>query len=240
DPTLLKTDSYIDGVWVAQEGNEFTVTNPATLKTLVLELGGHAPFRGFDDADMERAVECALSAKFATLFVQLVEELSVGLGINDPNIGPLMNRAAIDKQQAHVDDALRQGAKLLTGGGTHPAGPLFFTPTILGDVSKSALVFHEETFGPVAALAPFDTEEEAVSLANASEYGLVAYLHTRDERRIERCVGALNYGMIAVNRTKITGAQIPFGGIKQSGLGREGSRFGIETFTHIKYVCKSI
>jgi len=127
---------------------------------------------------------------------------------------------------------------LLTGGKRHTAGPLFFEPTVLADVPADALIMHEETFGPVAAIAPIDTEEEALARANETEYGLIAYLHTQDPRRIYRASRALQFGMVAVNRTKVTGAPIPFGGMKQSGLGREGARSGMEAFMDIKYVCR--
>ena len=149
-----------------------------------------------------------------------------------------MNAAAVAKQVSHVEDALAKGARLLTGGEGHAVGPLFYTPTVLADVPAEASIFREETFGPVAALAPFDTEEEALRRANDSEYGLVAYLHTQDPRRIYRASRALQYGMVAVNRTKVTGAPIPFGGMKQSGLGREGARLGMEAYTEVKYVCR--
>jgi aspartate-semialdehyde dehydrogenase len=232
-----------------------------TIKRLILELGGHAPFIVFADADLDRAVAEAVKAKFATggqdclaanrFFVErpvyeafctrlaaATAALSVGPGLDDPDIGPLINARAVDKQRRHVADALARGARCLTGGGVHPAGPLFFSPTVLADVPADALIMHEETFGPVAALAPFDSEAEVLARANDSEYGLVAYLHSNDPRRIYRCSRALQYGMVAVNRTKVTGAPIPFGGMKQSGLGREGARLGLEAYTEVKYVCR--
>jgi len=234
-----------------------------TIKTLILELGGHAPFLVFADADLNRAVECAIGAKFATSgqdclganrflierpvydafvtrFAERVAALSVGAGLGDPDIGPLMNAAAVSKQEQHVANALATGARLVVGGKRHKAGPLFFQPTMLADVSPEALIFREETFGPVAALAPFDTEAEVIARANATEYGLVAYLHSSDPGRIARATAALQYGMVAVNRTKITGAPIPFGGVKQSGLGREGSRLGMEAFMDVKYICEDV
>ena len=178
-----------------------------TIKHLVLELGGHAPFIVFADADLDRAVDCAISAKFATSgqdclganrfyversiydafaakFVAATKALSIGRGLDDPDIGPLMNENAISKQKEHVEDALAKGARLLCGGKVHAAGPLFFEPTVLGDVPRDALICSEETFGPVAGLIPFDTEEDVIALANDSEYGLVAYLHTSDAKRI--------------------------------------------------------
>ena len=232
-----------------------------TVKRLVLELGGHAPFLVFADADFDKAVDEAVKAKFATsgqdclganrflvdrpvydafckAFAERTAALSVGNGMDDPDIGPLMNETAVAKQEEHVADALARGATCLAGGKRHRAGPLFFEPTVLADVPAEALIMHEETFGPVAAIAPFDTEEEALARANETEYGLVAYLHTQDPRRIYRASRALCFGMVAVNRTKVTGAPIPFGGMKQSGVGREGSRLGLEAFTDVKYVCR--
>ena len=232
-----------------------------TLKRLVMELGGHAPFIVFADADLERAVTEAIAAKFATsgqdclaanrffverpiyeafchAFAERTAGLSIGPGLEDPDIGPLMNEAALQKQVEHVGDAVEKGARVLIGGERHPAGALFFKPTVLCDVPADALIMHEETFGPVAAICPFDEEEEALARANETEYGLVAYLHTQDPRRIYRASRALQYGMVAVNRTKVTGAPIPFGGMKQSGLGREGARLGMEAFMEVKYVCR--
>ncbi|MHA1566548.1 MAG: NAD-dependent succinate-semialdehyde dehydrogenase [Alphaproteobacteria bacterium] len=232
-----------------------------TIKRMVMELGGHAPFLVFADANMDLALNEAIKAKFATSgqdclganrflverpvydefctrFAAQAAELSVGPGIDDPDIGPLMNNSAVAKQEEHVADALSKGARLLTGGMQHQRGPLFFQPTVLADVPHDALIMREETFGPVAAIAPFDTEEEALRLSNSTECGLVAYLHTSDPRRIYRASRALEFGMIAVNRTKVTGAPIPFGGMKQSGFGREGARLGMEAFMDVKYVCR--
>jgi aspartate-semialdehyde dehydrogenase len=232
-----------------------------TVKRLILELGGHAPFLVFADANLEHAVECAVSAKFSTSgqdclaanrflverpvydefcrqFADKTSELSVGPGIDNAVIGPLMNSKALEKQVSHVSDAIAKGARLLTGGERHPAGALFFQPTVLADVSADATIFHEETFGPVAAIAAFDDEAEALARANDSEYGLVAYVHSENAHRIYRLTRALQYGMVAVNRTKVTGAPIPFGGMKQSGLEREGARQGMEAYTEVKYVCR--
>ncbi len=232
-----------------------------TVKRLVLELGGHAPFIVFADADLDQAVDEAIKAKFATTgqdclganrflversvydafcdrFARRTAALTLGPGIEDRDLGPLMNEAAVAKQEAHVADAMERGARCLTGGGRDAQGPLFYRPTVLADVPADARIMHEETFGPVAAIAPFDSEDEAAARANATEYGLVAYLHTLDPRRIYRLSRALQFGMVAVNRTKVTGAPVPFGGMKQSGLGREGARWGLEAFTDIKYVCR--
>jgi aspartate-semialdehyde dehydrogenase len=232
-----------------------------TIKRLVMELGGHAPFIVFADADLDQAVDEAIKAKYATSgqdclganrffverpvyeafarrFAAASERLTIGPGVEDPDIGPLMNARAMDKQAEHIADAEARGARRLTGGPRPDLGPLFHAPTVLVDVARDARIMHEETFGPVAALAPFEGEEEVVELANATQYGLVAYLHTQDPRRIYRMSRALEFGMVAVNRTKITGAPIPFGGMKQSGLGREGARQGMEAFSEIKYVCR--
>jgi aspartate-semialdehyde dehydrogenase len=232
-----------------------------TVKRLVLELGGHAPFIVFADADMDLAVDEAVTAKFATTgqdclganrfyiersvydefcarFTERAKALTLGPGMQDCDLGPLMNENAVAKQEAHVADALERGARLMAGGARDPQGPLFFAPTVLADVPPEAAVMHEETFGPVAAIAAFDTEEEVVARSNDTEYGLVAYLHTQDPRRIYRTSRLLQFGMVAVNRTKVTGAPVPFGGMKQSGLAREGARFGLEAFTDIKYVCR--
>ncbi|SMP35441.1 NAD-dependent succinate-semialdehyde dehydrogenase [Roseibium denhamense] len=232
-----------------------------TVKRMVLELGGHAPFIVFADCDLDLAVEEAIKAKFATSgqdclganrflverpvyeafcdrFAARTRQLTVGPGLDDPDIGPLMNSRAIRKQDDHVADALEAGAKLLSGGKGHDAGPLFYEPTVLSDVPGTARIMREETFGPVAAIAPFDSEDEALSRANETEYGLVAYVHTSDPRRIYRASRTLRFGMVAVNRTKVTGAPIPFGGMKQSGLGREGARMGMSDFMDVKYVCR--
>ncbi len=233
----------------------------SSMKRLVMELGGHAPLIVFDDADLDRAVDIAINAKFATsgqdclaanrIFVQRpimdafvaafgkrIAALKVGGGLADAvDIGPLMHERAVAKVEEHVADALRHGARLVTGGRRHPAGPLFFEPTLLADPSPDALIMHEETFGPVAAVTPFDSEDEVVTRANDTEYGLVAYVVTKNGARQMRLGRALEYGMVAINRVKITGGPIPFGGWKQSGLGREGSRHGIEAFTELKYLC---
>ncbi|HBZ43835.1 MAG TPA: NAD-dependent succinate-semialdehyde dehydrogenase [Maritimibacter sp.] len=232
-----------------------------TVKKLVLELGGHAPVIVFKGCDLDEAVEETMKAKWATSgqdclganriyveravyedfcekFTKATEALTVGKGMDDPDIGPLMNARAVAKQKEHVADAVEKGAKVLTGGKVLEHGELFYAPTVLADVPDDAAIMKEETFGPVAAITPFDTEQEVVKRANDTEYGLVAYVHSMDPRRIYRLSRALQYGMVAVNRTKVTGAPIPFGGTKQSGLGREGARRGMEEFMDIKYVCR--
>ncbi len=153
-------------------------------------------------------------------------------------IGPLMNQKAIDKQNEHVTDAVEKGAKVLTGGKVHEMGELFYAPTVLVDVPDNAKIMNEETFGPVAAIQKFSDEDAVSKKANNTEFGLIAYLHTADPKRIYRLSRALQFGMVAVNRTKVTGAPIPFGGYKQSGLAREGARQGMEAYTEIKYVCR--
>ncbi|WP_372833094.1 NAD-dependent succinate-semialdehyde dehydrogenase [Puniceibacterium confluentis] len=232
-----------------------------TVKTLIMELGGHAPVLVFKDCDLEQAVSESIKAKFATSgqdclganrifverpvyeafvekFTESAQRLTLGHGLEDPDLGPLMNEKAVAKQEEHVADALAKGARLVCGGRRNALGPLFYEPTVLAEVPSDAAILREETFGPVAAIVPFDTEEEVIARANDTEYGLVAYVHTVDPRRIYRLARALQFGMVAVNRTKVTGAPIPFGGMKQSGLGREGARQGLEAFTEIKYVCR--
>jgi aspartate-semialdehyde dehydrogenase len=232
-----------------------------TMKRLVMELGGHAPVLVFADADLDNAVAEVMKAKWATSgqdclganrifverpvydafcrrFTEATQALTIGPGMEDRDLGPLMNEKAVAKQEEHVADALAKGARLACGGRRHPLGPLFYEPTVLTDVPADARILSEETFGPVAAILPFDSEDEVTGRANDTEYGLVAYIHTQDPRRIYRLSRALQFGMVAVNRTKVTGAPIPFGGMKQSGLGREGSRLGMEEFTEIKYVCR--
>ncbi|WP_321345027.1 NAD-dependent succinate-semialdehyde dehydrogenase [Breoghania sp.] len=232
-----------------------------SMKRLVMELGGHAPLIVFDDADLERAVKIAIDAKFATsgqdclaanrIFVQrglyerfceafakAVAGLKVANGLDEESqIGPLMHGRAVAKALEHIEDARMRGAQVLAGGGIHAEGPLFVEPTLLADVPGDAAIMHEETFGPVAAVAVFDEEAEVIARANDTEYGLVAYVVTENGARQRRLARALDYGMVAINRVKITGAPIPFGGIKQSGMGREGARHGMEAFTELKYVC---
>ncbi|THK39126.1 NAD-dependent succinate-semialdehyde dehydrogenase [Ensifer sp. MPMI2T] len=232
-----------------------------TMKRLVMELGGHAPLIIFADADVEKAADIAIAAKFATsgqdclaanriyverpilkafneVFAVRVSRLKVGAGLaQDTDIGPLMHERAIAKVEEQVADALKCGAKLAIGGKRHAAGPLFFQPTVLTDVPDDALIMREETFGPVAAVTAFDSEDEVIARANDTEYGLVAYVVTENGARQLRLARALEYGMVAINRVKITGGPIPFGGWKQSGLAREGSRHGMEAFTELKYLC---
>ncbi|MDU6411548.1 MAG: NAD-dependent succinate-semialdehyde dehydrogenase [Yersiniaceae bacterium] len=235
-----------------------------TIKKLSLELGGNAPFLVFDDADPVAAVQGIMASKFRNsgqtcvcanrIYVQrgiypeivrhltdAVAQLQVGDGRDAASQqGPLIDDAAVAKVQQHIDDACQQGATLVTGGNLHALGGTFFQPTILTGVTPSMRVAHEETFGPLAALIPFDTEEEAVRYANDSEFGLAAYFYTRDANRQWRVSEALESGMVGVNTGAISNEVAPFGGVKQSGLGREGSRYGLEEYLELKYLCFDI
>ncbi|UMB75004.1 NAD-dependent succinate-semialdehyde dehydrogenase [Dickeya fangzhongdai] len=232
-----------------------------TVKKLSLELGGNAPFIVFDDADLEQAIKGILASKFrnsgqtcvcanriyvqrgiypalAARLVAEVEKLKVGDG-TQPGVmqGPLIDQDAVGKVEQHIDDALSKGAELLTGGSRHALGGTFFTPTVIGGVTREMRFAREETFGPVAPLFPFDDEAQAVAMANDTEFGLAAYVYTRDAVRQWRVPEALEYGMVGINTGLISNEVAPFGGVKQSGLGREGSRFGIEEFLEMKYLC---
>ena len=231
-----------------------------TIKKTSMELGGNAPFIVFDDADLDAAVIGAMASKYRNtgqtcvcanrLLVQdsvydafsaklkrAVEAMKVGNGM-EPGVsqGPLINAAAVAKVEEHIADATRRGARVLTGGHRHQLGGNFFEPTLLADVPHDALIFHEETFGPVAPLFRFQTEAEAIQLANDTEFGLAAYFYARDVGRIFRVAEALEYGLIGINEGVISTAEAPFGGMKSSGLGREGSKYGIEEYLEIKYL----
>lgn len=232
-----------------------------TMKRMVMELGGHAPLIVFADADLDRAVDIAMDAKFATsgqdclaanrIYVERpivqaftdrlaarIAALKVGHGLAEgTDIGPLMHGRALAKVVDQVTDAVARGARIVVGGGADPDLPLAYRPTLLTGAPEDAKIHREETFGPVASVMSFDTEAEVTVRANDTQYGLVAYVVTRDLARALRMSRALEYGMVAVNRVKITGGPIPFGGWKQSGLGREGSRHGMEAFTELKYLC---
>ena len=232
-----------------------------SIKKLSLELGGNAPFIVFNDADLDAAVEGAMLSKFRNagqtcvcsnrLFVQdgvfdefaeklaaRVGQLKVGHGTEDGVMqGPLIDEAAIAKIESHVADAISKGASLIGGGKRHELGGTFFEPTVLANVSKDALIFSEETFGPVAPLFRFKNDEEVIELANDTEFGLASYFYSRDIGRIWRVAEALEYGMVGVNTGIISNEVAPFGGIKQSGLGREGSHHGLDEYLEIKYVC---
>ena len=233
-----------------------------TVKRMSMELGGHAPFVVFDDVDLEAAVDGAIGAKFQTTgqdclaanrilvqsslyemfcqrFAEKAAALKVGPGMDESvDLGPLMNPDAVAKCKAHTADALGKRGRLLTGGGQPEGlGELFYEPTVIADMTRDMAIFSEETFGPVAAVMPFETEEDAIALANDSVYGLAAYLYTRDIGRCWRVGRKLAYGMVALNSPKMTGAPIPFGGVKQSGLGREGGREGLNEYLDTKYLC---
>jgi len=231
-----------------------------TIKRLSLELGGNAPFIVFDDADLDAAVEGALASKyrnagqtcvcanriyvqdavyqaFAEKLVAKVACMKVGAGHEaGVQIGPLIEEAALDKVRAHIADAVARGAKIAIGGHEHALGGLFFQPTVLTEVNQTMRIAHEETFGPVAPLFRFGTEEEAVAMANASEYGLAAYFYARDLGRVLRVAEAIEAGMVCVNSGILSTEVAPFGGIKQSGLGREGAREGLEEYLETKYL----
>lgn len=235
-----------------------------TVKKLSLELGGNAPFIVFDDADIDAAVEGAISAKyrntgqtcvcvnrflvqsgiyetFASRLTERVRSLQVGPGnVDGVTQGPLINAAGLAKVEAHVADAVAKGARVLCGGVRHELGGNFFQPTVLADVSADMRVAREETFGPLAPLFRFDTEEQAIAMANATEFGLAAYFYSRDVGRCWRLGEALEYGMVGINTGLISNEVAPFGGIKQSGIGREGSKYGIEEYLEVKYLCFAV
>jgi len=232
-----------------------------TIKKLSLELGGNAPFIVFDDADLDAAVEGAIASKyrnagqtcvcanrlyvhdkvydaFARKLVAAVAQLKVGNGV-EPGVlqGPLINEDAVAKVESHIADALDKGARVLAGGKRHSIGGTFFEPTVLADVTPAMRVAKEETFGPLAPLFRFHTDDEVVDMANDTEFGLASYFYSRDIGRIWRVAEALEYGMVGINTGLISNEVAPFGGVKQSGLGREGSRYGIEDYLEIKYLC---
>jgi succinate-semialdehyde dehydrogenase / glutarate-semialdehyde dehydrogenase len=230
-----------------------------TIKKLSLELGGNAPFIVFDDADIDSAVEGALVSKyrnagqtcvcanrlyvqdgvydaFVAKLAQRTKSIKVGNGFDDGvTQGPLIDDNALAKVEQHVADALAKGAKLVTGG--HKSGARFYEPTVLADATSEMLCAREETFGPVAPVFRFKTEAEAIAMANDTEFGLASYFYSRDVGRIFRVGEALEYGMVGINTGLISTAEVPFGGVKQSGLGREGSHHGIDDYVEVKYLC---
>ncbi|RFP24413.1 NAD-dependent succinate-semialdehyde dehydrogenase [Duganella sp. BJB488] len=232
-----------------------------TIKKLSLELGGNAPFIVFDDADLDAAVEGALASKyrnagqtcvcanriyvqdgvydrFAEKLVAAVAKLKVGNGAEEGvTQGPLIDEKAVQKVEQHVADALAKGGRLLAGGKRHALGHSFFQPTVIADVTSDMIVATEETFGPLAPLFRFTTDEEVVELANSTEFGLASYFYSRDIGRIWRVAEGLESGMVGVNSGLISNEIAPFGGVKQSGLGREGSHYGLDDFLVIKYIC---
>ncbi|WP_114811881.1 NADP-dependent succinate-semialdehyde dehydrogenase [Paraburkholderia kururiensis] len=232
-----------------------------TVKKVSLELGGNAPFIVFDDADLDAAVAGAIASKyrnsgqtcvctnrfyvhervydaFAAKLQEAVMQLKVGRG-TEPGVvqGPLINEAAVLKVESHIEDALAKGARVLTGGKRHALGHGFFEPTVLADVTPAMKVAREETFGPLAPLFRFSSDEEVIRLANDTEFGLASYFYSRDIGRVWRVAEALEYGMVGINTGLISNEVAPFGGVKQSGLGREGSHYGIDDYVVIKYLC---
>jgi succinate-semialdehyde dehydrogenase/glutarate-semialdehyde dehydrogenase len=233
----------------------------ATVKKVSLELGGNAPFLVFDDADLDAAVEGAMMSKFrntgqtcvcanrilvqesvydafAAKLATAVAGLKVGYGLDDGvTQGPLIDQAALEKVEEHLSDATGKGAQVAIGGARHERGGTFFQPTVLTEVTTDMTVTQEETFGPLAPLFRFKTEEEAIALANATEFGLAAYFYARDLGRVWRVAEALETGIVGINTGIISTEVAPFGGVKESGFGREGSKYGIDEFLEIKYLC---
>jgi succinate-semialdehyde dehydrogenase/glutarate-semialdehyde dehydrogenase len=234
----------------------------SSIKKMSLELGGHAPFIVFEDADIDAAIDGAMISKYrnagqtcvctnrfyvhAKVYDSFVEKLAarvlgtlaVGEGFEDKvTTGPLIDDAAVAKVQEHVEDAIAKGAKVVTGGAAHSRGGRFYQPTVLSNINEDMLCMREETFGPVAPVVKFTDEAEVIRLANNTDYGLASYFYSRDIGRIFRVAEALEYGMVGVNTGLISNEMAPFGGVKQSGLGREGSVYGMDDFMEMKYVC---
>jgi succinate-semialdehyde dehydrogenase/glutarate-semialdehyde dehydrogenase len=232
-----------------------------TIKKITLELGGNAPFIVFDDADVDEAVKGAIASKFRNTgqtcvcanrilvqegiydlftkkFVEAVKKLTVGNGI-DPNVtqGPLINETAIEKVEKHIKDATQKGAKILLGGKRHSLGGLFFEPTVLTEVNGSMILAQEETFGPVAPIFRFKTDSDAIHMANDTVFGLAAYFYSKNMDRIWQVSTSLEYGMVGINTGILSTEVAPFGGVKQSGVGREGSHYGVDPYVEIKYLC---
>jgi succinate-semialdehyde dehydrogenase/glutarate-semialdehyde dehydrogenase len=232
-----------------------------TIKKTSMELGGNAPFIVFDDADLDAAVEGALASKyrntgqtcvcanrllvqdgvydaFAAKLAAAVGKLKVGDGLKgETQQGPLIDEKAVQKVEEHIADAVKKGARIIAGGKRHALGGTFFEPTILADVTTKMAVAKEETFGPVAPLFRFKTDEEAVRMANDTEFGLAAYFYSRDIGRIWRVAEQVEYGIVGINTGIISTEVAPFGGMKESGIGREGSKYGIEDYLEVKYMC---
>jgi succinate-semialdehyde dehydrogenase/glutarate-semialdehyde dehydrogenase len=241
-------------------GRKLLEQSASTIKKVSMELGGNAPFIVFDDADLEKAVAGVMASKFrnagqtcvcanrifvqdgiydrfSALLAESVNKLVVGDGLEPGvTIGPLIDAAAVEKVEEHIEDALAHGAKVFAGGKRHSRGGSFFEPTILTDVPSGTKLMSEETFGPVAPLTRFTTEEEVIRMANDTEFGLASYFYTRDLARSWRVAEALEYGIVGINEGLISTEVAPFGGVKQSGLGREGSKYGIDDYLEVKYM----
>ena len=242
-------------------GKQLTAQCAGTMKKVSMELGGNAPFIVFDDADLDAAVDGAIASKyrnagqtcvctnrllvqegvydlFAEKLATAVAKMLVGNGLDvDVQQGPLIDEASVLKVEEHINDAVNKGARIALGGKRHALGGTFFQPTILCDVTPQMLVAREETFGPVAPLFKFSTDEEAIQMANDTEFGLASYFYTRDIGRVWRVAEALEYGMVGINTGLISTEIAPFVGVKESGIGREGSKYGIEEFVEVKYLC---
>jgi len=235
-----------------------------TIKKLSLELGGNAPFIVFDDADLDAAVSGAIASKyrnagqtcvctnrflvqrsvvenFSSKLAEQVAHLKVGPGTDaSVTIGPLIDERAVAKIEAHITDAVSKGAQVVVGGTRHELGGTYFCPTVITDATSQMRLAREETFGPIAPIFVFDTEDEAIAMANDTEFGLAAYFYTRAHARTVRVAERLDYGMVGHNTGRISNEVAPFGGVKQSGIGREGSRHGIEEYLELKYVCSDV
>lgn len=242
-------------------GKKLMQASAGTMKKVSMELGGNAPFIVFDDADIDLAIEGAMVSKyrntgqtcvctnrffiqsgiydaFCEKFVAAVEKMTVGDGLKgETQQGPMIDMATLEKVESHVQDAVSKGGKLLTGGKRHALGGTFFEPTVIRDADESMKVAREETFGPLSPLFSFETEEEVIQRANDTEFGLAAYIYTRDLARTWRVGEGLEYGMVGINTGLMSNAVAPFGGVKESGIGREGSKYGIEDYLDIKYLC---
>ena len=242
-------------------GKQLMVQCAATVKKTAMELGGNAPFIVFDDADLDSAVLGALASKyrnagqtcvcanrllvqsgvydaFAEKLAVAVEALRVGNGLTEEvDQGPLIDMAAVEKIEEHIKDAVSKGAKISVGGERHEKGGTFFKPTILTGVTPDMKVAREETFGPLAPLFKFETEEDAIRMANDTEFGLASYFYCRDIGRVWRVSEGLEYGIVGINTGIISTEVAPFGGVKESGLGREGSKYGLDDFMEVKYLC---
>ncbi|PLX90390.1 MAG: succinate-semialdehyde dehydrogenase (NADP(+)) [Desulfuromonas sp.] len=242
-------------------GKQLMAACSGTMKKVSMELGGNAPFIVFDDADLDAAVEGALISKyrntgqtcvctnrflvqdgvypqFADKLAAAVSQLKVGDGlVGETQQGPMIDMPSLEKVEEHVNDCLAKGGRVITGGKRHSLGGTFYEPTVVVDVTSDMLIAKEETFGPVAPLFRFTTEQEAIAMANDTEFGLASYLYTRDLARSWRVGEALEYGMVGINTGLVSNAVAPFGGIKESGNGREGSKYGVDDFLEIKYLC---
>ena len=241
-------------------GRSLIAKTASTIKKVSMELGGHAPFIVFEDADIDEAVEGAMANKYRNSgqvcvsanrifvhekiyddFAKRLSDKSAGLLVSDgredgAQIGPLITMAAVNKVQSHVDDAVEKGATVMTGGSLDNAGKQFYKPTVMTNVTNKMKIFYEETFGPVAPLIKFSTEEEVIKMANDTNYGLAGYFYSRDIGRIYRVAEALEYGMVGINAGVISSEVAPFGGIKESGIGREGAAEGIDEYLETKYM----